>query len=141
MSFFSDMLKGMPINAVLREKNAQLETQNAALDQEVASLKDQLREAKAEKTKLEKRIQEFTHLELDETDIQILRYIANAEYSDPWAEVIGEDLGIHRQVAERRLNGLSEANYIIRILELGGGTVYQMADKGRDFLIERKLLG
>jgi hypothetical protein len=141
MGIVDDILKGLPINPILREQVSQLNARKAAAETENAILKDDLRNANTKIKNLEKQIEKLTHVDnLDEIDVQILLYIANAEYSDPWAEVIAEDLKLHLQVAEYRLSTLVNVGYIIQLLELGGDTVYKMHDKGRRYLIETKLL-
>jgi hypothetical protein len=46
MSLFTDILKGLPENAVLRSKVADAEARYAALETENAILKDDLRDAR-----------------------------------------------------------------------------------------------
>lgn len=60
MSILTDILKEIPLSAVLREKVSTIETENAALKTENAILKDDLRQAKSQITQLNKRVEELT---------------------------------------------------------------------------------
>ena len=141
MGLIDKILGGLPENSLLRAQNRDLTDKNAALETEVAILKDEKREAAAKITKLKKQIDDLAHIELDAIDTQILLYIANAIYSAPWAEVIAEQLNIHTQVAQFRLDRLENAYYIYGSRDFEtGAQVYEMADKGRAFLIEKNLI-
>ena len=89
MSLLSDLLKETPLSVVLKEKVATIEAENAALKTENAILKDDLRQAKTQLTKLEKRVEELTNNpDLDETDVLLLREIALIDESEASARHI-----------------------------------------------------
>ena len=64
MGLVSDILKEIPLSAVLKEKIVAIEAENASLQTEVAILKDDLREAKAENKRL---TDEINNLKQSET--------------------------------------------------------------------------
>jgi len=78
MSLLADILKEIPLSAVLREKVANLEAENAALKTENAILKDDLRQAKVENQQLDSLLQGLTRDPglLDESEAQILLAMA-----------------------------------------------------------------
>ncbi|CAN5857264.1 hypothetical protein BH18ACI4_BH18ACI4_08700 [soil metagenome] len=136
MGFFDDILKGLPANATLREKNTDLESENAALTTEVAILKDQLREAKGEITKLEQRIEKLTiHINLDENDVLILKAMASLR-SPTQSDKIEEITRLHLQVVKLHLQRLADARYL-RVYQ---GYLYSLDQRGREYLIKNNLI-
>jgi hypothetical protein len=140
MSLIDDILKGLPENALLRQKLLDLTALQAVTETENAILKDDLHEAKlriAERdikiAALQKVIDDLTHKEpLQESDIQILKYIADFadDGRDPWAAVIARDTGLHLQITERCLSRLESAGYISHVTGLGNLVTYQTARQG-----------
>ncbi|MGI9066612.1 MAG: hypothetical protein ACR2HX_09440 [Pyrinomonadaceae bacterium] len=76
MGLLTDILKGLPENAVLRDKVAEAEKRYGTLETENAILKDDLRDAKAEITKLKKQVEELAHKvpTLHDLEIKLLQY-------------------------------------------------------------------
>jgi fructose-specific phosphotransferase system component IIB len=58
MGLFTDILKGLPENAVLRSKVAKAEERYGALETENAILKDDLRDAKAVIAELKQQVKD-----------------------------------------------------------------------------------
>jgi len=55
MGLVDDILQGLPVNSILREKVSQLNADKAAVEEQNAILKDDNRELKAEIVRLQKR--------------------------------------------------------------------------------------
>src|SRR2546428_2681791 len=114
MGLVDDILQGLPVNSILREKVSQLNADKAAVEEENAILKDDNRELKAEIVRLQEKVEEVTHLgDLDEIEIELLRLIASAG-GRPWAEAMAEQLGVHVERVECHLQRLQAADYIER---------------------------
>ncbi len=138
MGLLTDVLKEVPLSAELRKKIAKIEAENDGLKTENVILKDNLREAKAQIIKLEKRINEFTHNpELDETDILILKEIALT--SDPAASYLAEKLNLNLAMVEFRLQRLIDIDYL-SIWSIGGAERYSLQPKSREYLIKNNLI-
>lgn len=76
---------------MLSSKLADSEARSAVLETEVAHLKDQLHEAALTVKKLEKQVNVFTHIDLDETAIKVLIRLAQSSFE-------------HEHTLERELN-------------------------------------
>src|SRR5690349_1585929 len=106
MGFLTDVLKEIPLSAVLKEKIASIEAKHAATETENAILKDDLHEAKAEITKLKKQIEELAHKDdLDENDRQVLVTILQLDKS-AYSDLIARQLNLHQQRAAYHLEKL-----------------------------------
>lgn len=141
MNLFTDILKGLPENAVLRSKIADAEKRYAALETENAILKDDLRDAKAEIAKLKKQIEELTHTDdLDDVDKTILSILSACKYNKPWAEFFADEMNMHIEEIKHRLNKLEKAKYITSMDYGEGYWQYSFRDKGREYVIRNKLL-
>jgi hypothetical protein len=138
MGLLTDILKEVPLSDELRKQIAMIEAENDRLKTENVILKDDLREAKAQIIKLEKRIDEFTHIpELDETDIQILKEIALT--SDPAASYLAEKLNLNLAMIEFRLQRLIDIDYL-STWSIGGTERYSLQPKSREYLIKNNLI-
>ena len=138
MGLLTDILEEVPLSAELRKKIAKIEAENDGLKTENVILKDNLREAKAQIIKLEKRIDQFTHIpELDETDILILKEIALT--SDPAASYLAEKLKLDKATVEFRLERLIDIDYL-SIWSIGGAERYSLQPKSREYLIKNNLI-
>ena len=138
MGLLTDVLKEVPLSAELRKKIAKIEAENDGLKTENVILKDNLREAKAQIIKLEKRIDQFTHNpELDKTDILILKEIALT--SDPAASYLAEKLNLNLAMVEFRLQRLIDIDYL-SIWSIGGAERYSLQPKSREYLIKNNLI-
>jgi len=138
MGLLTDILKEVPLSAELRKKVAKTEAEHDGLKTENVILKDNLREAKAQIIKLEKRIDQFTHIpELDETDILILKEIALT--SDPPASHLAEKLKLDKATVEFRLQRLIDIDYL-SIWSIGGAERYSLQPKSREYLIKNNLI-
>jgi DNA-binding MarR family transcriptional regulator len=142
MGALFDLLKEIPLTAVLKEKIANFEAEKASLKQENASLKDDLRKAKTEIVNLKNEIQNFTHTDgFHETEIEILVYLADEE-----ALHFRDSMAINLQLNHARLDyfleKLKNREYISWV---GGSSVgeairYFLTPKGRDYLFNNNLI-
>ena len=139
MSLFSDILKGLPENAVLRDKVREAEADQAKLETENAILKDDLRSAKAEITKLKNQIEKVAHVELDKTHVEILKMLSDNRIQ-PYAIVFSIALGLNEQRIEYHLEQLIDLGYIHRNFGLDTPDWYELLQKGREYLIQNGLL-
>src|SRR5262249_19329777 len=138
MGWLTELFKDIPISPQLREKLAALEDENDALKTDNVLLKDDLREAKAEIIKLEKRLDEFTHHpELDETDTLIIKEIALT--SDPDAAYLARKLNLDLATVEFRLERLPEIDYVSS-WSIGGSERYSLEPKSREYLVKHNLI-
>src|SRR5437899_1034280 len=138
MGLLTDILEEVPLSAELRKKIAKIEAENDGLKTENVILKDNLREAKAQIIKLEKRIDQFTHIpELDETDILILKEIALT--SDPPASHLAEKLKLDKATVEFRMQRLIDIDYL-SLWSIGGAERYSLQPKSREYLIKNNLI-
>lgn len=138
MGWLTDIFKDVPLSPELREKLARIEAENDALKTDNVILKDDLREAKAQILRLEKRLDQFAHhSELDETDVLILKEIALT--SEPAASYLVAKLSLELSVLEFRLERLTELDYL-STWSIGGVERYSLEPKGREYLIKKNLI-
>jgi predicted nuclease with TOPRIM domain len=144
MRLLTDILKGLPENAVLRDKVRDLEAKQAGLETENAILKDDLRKAQAETTKLKERIEELTHKEdeLNENELEILKVIGTRTGRvQMFAANIAHKIKVDLLTTEYHLQRLVDRDYI----RLGPpappfpGT-YDLEHKGREYIVKNKIL-
>src|SRR2546421_12473495 len=80
MGALFDLLKDIPLSAVLKEKIATFESENAALKTEIAILKDDKRKLQAENKRLKHEIEKLTHTYTpSEIEVKILTRIAKRQ--------------------------------------------------------------
>lgn len=149
MSLFSDILKGLPENAVLRSKVNEVEAESAALKTENAILKDdnrtlkiEIQKLEAEIVKLNDEIHKLTHAgNLHETEIKILVYLAD-EHTLNFNDSMVINLNLKEPRLHYFLETLRERKYISYI---GGSSVgeaikYDLTQRGREFLFKNNLI-
>ncbi len=143
MSLFTDILKGLPENAVLRDKVREAEANQAKLETENAILKDDLRNAKMLIEELKQQVKELTHQEnLDETELRLLACITKIDYSHAVADVFQtnffQELSLER--VKYHLERLREFGYIHGGVIGRFGTQYGITQSGRKLLLDKNLL-
>jgi predicted nuclease with TOPRIM domain len=138
MSLFTDILKGLPENAVLRSKVADAETRYAALETENAILKDDLRDANTEIRKLKKQIEELTHTDnLNEAEITLLQSVS--KHQDVNIVSVAQKFGIDRGRVEYHIQRLIDLKYVdFKGFDFDG--IYLIEQKGREALMTRGLI-
>jgi len=111
MAWLTDLFKDVPLSLELREKLAAVEMELDAAKTDNVILKDDLRQAKAEILRLERKLEQFAHeSELDETDIRILKEVALT--SEPPASYLSTKLNIELGVVDFRLEQLTDTDYL-----------------------------
>jgi chromosome segregation ATPase len=140
MSWIIDLLKEIPMTAVLKEKITTIEAKNAATETENAILKDDLREAKAEIQKLKNQVEELSHTDdLDQTAITILQLLA--EHEQPYAESLEHALQMPLAKIKFYLGQLTDQGYIRSAKpRLTRPTEYHPTQKGLEFLHKNDLV-
>jgi hypothetical protein len=138
MGWLTDLFKDVPLSPALRERLATIEAENDGLKTDNVILKDDLREARAEIIRLEKRLDQFAHhSELDETDVLILKEIAlNSEAA---ASYLAAKLNLDLSALSFRLERLTEIDYL-SAWNIGGIERYSLEPKSREFLIKKNLM-
>ncbi|HYW74402.1 MAG TPA: hypothetical protein VE961_25490 [Pyrinomonadaceae bacterium] len=138
IGWLTDLFKDVPLSPQLREKLEASESEIDALKTDNVLLKDDLREARAQVLRLEKRLDEFTHRpELDETDVLILKEIALT--TDPEASYLAKKISLEKGVLEFRLERLEDIDYL-STWSIGGSERYSLEPKGREYLIKHNLI-
>jgi DNA-binding MarR family transcriptional regulator len=142
MGILSDLLKEIPLSAVLREKIATFEQEIAALKEENAILKDDNRQLQTENKRLKDEIESFTHpVDLHETEKKILIYLADSN-SLNFNDSMVENLNLDQTRLHYFLETLRERNYITLLngAVFGVASKYALTQKGREFLIKNNLV-
>jgi len=144
MGLFDDILKGLPVNPLLREKIAELEAKYAATETENAILKDDLREAKAENQKLKKQVEELSHKNLNEIDeielklLQLLSQLGDRSYT---AIICQEMSPLPAERVKYHLKNLEDAGYAGGgIIHRTAGLLHRLTQSGRKLLIDKGAL-
>ncbi len=142
MGLFDDILKGLPVNSVLREQVSQLNAQKAAADEQNAILKDDLREAKAEIAQLKKQVEELAHKDdLDLETLEVLKAVSDLG-ERAYIGFLERALSSMRpQVIRYHLENLKEAEYLrFGVIHRMNGAQYVLTQKARKLLLDRGLL-
>lgn len=138
MGWLTESFKDVPLSPELRKKIETLEAEYDSLKTDNVILKDDLREARAQIMRLERRLDQFTHhSDLDEVDVLILKETALT--SEPAASYLATKLNIELGVAEFRLQRLTEIDYL-STWSIGGVERYSLQPKGREYLIRKNLI-
>ena len=136
MGWLTDLFTHAPLSPQLREKLAAVESEVDGLKTDNVLLKDDLREAKAQVLRLEKKLDEFTHRpELDEIDVQILKEIALT--TDPEITYLMSRLNEEKNALEFKLQRLVDIEYL-STWSIGGSERYSLELKGREYLVKHK---
>jgi len=138
MGWLTDLFKHVALPDELRAKLGAVEAENDSLKTDNVILKDDLRQAKAQVLRLEKRLDQYTHTpELDETDVSILKEVAVT--SEPAASYLSAKLSIELGALDFRLEQLTETDYL-SAWSIGGIERYSLRPKGREYLIRHNLI-
>jgi len=138
MGWLTDLFTDVPLTPELREKLAVVEAENDSIKTDNVILKDDLREAKGQILRLEKRLDQFTHHpELDELDVRILKEVALT--SEPAAAYLAKKLSIEFGALDFRLERLTETDYL-STWSIGGVERYSLQPKSREYLIRHNLI-
>jgi hypothetical protein len=141
MGLVDDILKGLPVNPVLREQVSQLNAQKAAADTENAILKDDLHEAKADIAKLKKQVEELTHKDdLSDVEIDLIKRISETGVDNSTTSIMSQWFDGPEARLEYHFNRLSDADYIVLVYGDDFGGHYAPTQKGLALLVEKNLI-
>lgn len=136
-----DLLKDIPLSAILKEKIAALDEEVASLKQENAFLKDENRKLKAENKRFKDEIQSLTHTDdLDETLIQLLIFLAEREGQMVNDSGLSSALKVDKARARYFAGELEKPGYISVDDHSGIITFYSLAHAGRKYLMDKGLI-
>jgi chromosome segregation ATPase len=137
MSIFDELLQGLPVNSLLREKVTDLRAEVDALRAENASCKDDLREAKAQIAKLEERIESLTKQPaLEAIEIEIIKLLAkNVQIPEPEFPHL---LDVSHAKIQHHLAQLKNYGYA-RSKKVFPFTAYRLTEKGLAYANEHQL--
>lgn len=142
MGWLTDLLKEIPLSAVLKEKLVAIEAKHSEVEDENARLKDDLRHANAEIKNLETRIAELTYADnLPEVEIEILKLLADNR--ELMREVLARKFNLHFQRLRYHFERLTSEGYISHTevrLSTGVDDVYFLQHKGREYLSRTNLI-
>ncbi|HEX8139424.1 MAG TPA: hypothetical protein VF544_17825 [Pyrinomonadaceae bacterium] len=141
MGAITDLLKEIPLSAVLREKLTTLEADIAALQTENAILKDDNRQLQAENKRLQDQIKSLTHKDdLDEIAVQALTFLAKREGHLVKDSALAAALKMKTTQARYYAGQLEEQGYISAQHHSGILSLYTLTQKGRRYAIENNLI-
>jgi predicted nucleic acid-binding Zn-ribbon protein len=141
MGWLTDLLKEIPISAVLKEKLVAAESKHSEVEDENARLRDDLRHAKAQIKTLETRIAALTDVDdLTEVEIQILRLLA--DHRELKEESLCRKFQLHPQRLRLHFERLLREGYISHVetpVSTGIDDVYFLEHNGREYLSRKNL--
>lgn len=149
MGIIVDILKGIPLPSILKERIEALEAKYASLETELALKDGDLRKAQSENQKLQaeivklkEKIDSLTHIaDLNETDIKILTFMARAGGSADRGTLF-RGVGLHEVTFKNSITGLLSRKYIaethLRRTPLVTG--YKLAARGLKYADENNLM-
>ncbi len=133
MGIITELLKDMPLSAVLRERLKELEKKYSELETENAKLKqenEKLRTIHEEPTKIS---------ELNENEVKILVFLSSCR-SEPTEEIIAGYLGLSLTKTKYFLERMWDKYLYSHDYYDGKPSEYYLLQKGREYLIENNLI-
>jgi len=132
MGILIDILKEIPISAVLRSKLEEQEKKYEALEAENTKLKE-------ENQKLQSKVNELTISdELCEDEVKILKFLSSSS-QEFTAEMIARSLGLNPTKTEYYLEKMW-SKYVGTAEYVGRPPEYYLAQQGRQYLVENDLV-
>jgi predicted nuclease with TOPRIM domain len=142
MGWLTDILKEIPISAVLKEKLVAAEAKHSEVEDENARLKDDLRHAREQVRTLEKRIAALTDADdLPAVEIEILKLLA--DHRELKKQDLVRKFQIHPQRLRYHFERLSGEGYISHTetrVSTGVDDSYFLEHKGREYLSRKNLI-
>jgi FtsZ-binding cell division protein ZapB len=133
MGVIIDILKELPLNAVLRDKLQELERKYDALGVENDKLKE-------ENQKLKKELKELTNTgKLSEPEVNILLLLSTCN-SELTPEMIASQLGLNLTKTKYYLERMYKEYVYSHDWTSGRPSEYYLIQKGREYLIENNLI-
>lgn len=142
IGWLTDLLKEIPLSAVLKEKLVAVEAKHSEIEDENARLKDDLRHAKAEIKTLETRIAELTYADnLPPVEIEILKLLADGR--ELKRQVIARKFQLHFERLRYHFERLTFEGFISHVetrVSTGIEDLYFLQHKGREYLSRKNLI-
>jgi predicted nuclease with TOPRIM domain len=142
MGWLTDLLKEIPLSALLKEKLLAVEAKHSELEAENAGLKDDLRHAKAEVQRLETRIGELTYADnLPPVETEILKLLA--DHRELKNQALCRKFDLHSQRLRYHFERLTSEGYISHVearVSTGIEDVYFLQHRGREYLSRKNLI-
>ncbi len=133
MGFITDILKDIPVNAVLRDKLQELEKRHEEIEAENTKLK-------GENQKLKSKVKELTGSdELCENEVEILKLLSSGNRKLTAGMIAGE-LGLSPTKAEYYLEKMWKQYVYSNDWSNERPSEYYLAQKGREYLVENDLV-
>ncbi len=141
MGIIFDMLKDMPLSAVLRERLQDLETKYNELEIEKSKLQDENAKLKSENGNLQARLRELSESsKLCQDEIDILIFLSSCG-TEPTAEMISQHLNLNLTKTEYYLKRMLKKYVNSYDYVRGTPSEYYLLQKGREYLVENNLIG
>lgn len=140
MGFITDILKDIPVNAVLREKLKDFEKKHEELEAEITKLKGENKKLVDENQQLKSELKELTNIgELGEDETKILRLLAMSERELTDEEIAGK-LGFQLVKTKYYLERMWREYICSYDYVNGRPSEYYLIQKGREYLIKNNLI-
>ncbi len=135
MGWITDILQEVPLSAVLREKLVEVERQVEELKQENDALRDENARLKQHQQKMQRK-----QVSLSDIETRILVVLSNARgFAEP--DQIGAALSLSPTKSEYYTTKLHKEGYLSTpLMVMDGMMSYQLAHKGREYLIANDLV-
>lgn len=144
----TDLLKDIPLSAVIREKLSaveqdleQVKKERQRAEQERHDLSEELKQSRALVDKLNARLVALESPEqLDELEVRLLRLLSDPGTCRANAATAGQLLGISRIKAEYHLTHLEREKFVhAQHYYTGKGADYSLHQRGREYLVKAGL--
>ncbi len=133
MGIITDILKEIPVNAVLRSKLVELEKRYEELEAENTQLK-------SENQRLKSKLEELTSSDkLCENEVKILKFLSSSG-QEPIADMIARSLGLSLTKTEYYLQRMRNKYVYSHDYYTERPSDYSLHQKGREYLIENDLI-
>jgi hypothetical protein len=143
MSLVQDLLKEVPLSAVLQERVKLAEDRFAAANREVESLKQRISVLEKENAELRGQIPHGAEVSLSADTGRVLVQLFRArESEDSDVGVMSHALGMERSVVQFHLDQLQELNLadVTGSNFMHGHVYWALTPAGRKYAVERKLI-
>jgi septal ring factor EnvC (AmiA/AmiB activator) len=142
MGWITDILKGLPLSAILKENLEKLEAEHGRLESELQRTKADLALANETNKMLTDRVnkaQEDEHLEeIEEKILLVLSGLHGQKHVN--GDVIANHLQIDMTRAEFYLSKLQKDQFISAAYSYMNPTSYKLADRGNEYVVKNNLV-
>lgn len=140
MSIITDILKEIPLSALLREKLQELEKKYSELEAENTNLNEENRKLKEQTEQLKSRLRELTKpSELGENETRILVLLSSCEQKLTAGQIAGS-LCLSLTKTEYCLGRMCKNYVYSNDYTTDRPSEYYLSQKGREYLVENDLI-